>query len=182
MAKTSNQRNEPKETEMPGLAKKNDTNLNEESQINKLLQSDKEDKPNLPYGQQPTYQPDTNTLRIYHQNIRGAKLYNSWDRWKEGIERLAKMEVGIGTLVETNTKWNNKNTKEALMQARMVAKKTQISTSSSSETPKEDYLPGGAACILMNNWTGRKMENISYETGMGRWAGFKMRGKDSRNK
>jgi hypothetical protein len=81
------------------------------------------------------------------------------------------MGVGVGTLVETSTKWSNKNTKDALMQARTVVKKTQISTASSSETPKEDYLPGGAACILMNNWTGRKI--LSDETGMGIWAGFK---------
>jgi hypothetical protein len=91
-AQTPNQGNEQTGIEMPGLANKNDKNLNEESHIDNLLQSDKEDKPNLPYGQQPTNQPDTNTLRIYHQNIRGAKLYSSWDRWKEGIERLDKWE------------------------------------------------------------------------------------------
>jgi hypothetical protein len=60
------------------------------------------------------------------------------------------------------------------------SKKIQISTSSCVEETREDYQPGGVACLLLNKWTGRNIERITDTSGLGRWAGYKMRGKNNK--
>jgi hypothetical protein len=121
-----------------------------------------------------------NTLRLYHQNIRGAKTYNSWKRWTEGTEWLAENGIGIATLSETNLNWTTKNKEEATRHARKSKSKVQITTASPKADYVNDYLPGGSACMLLHQWVGRSIEKIDDESGMGRWTGFKLRGK--RNK
>jgi hypothetical protein len=119
-------------------------------------------------------------LRVYHQNIRGAKPYRSWKRWTEGIKWLSDNGVGIAALTETNVNWNNKNKEEATIQARRVTNKVQVHTTSIKTEIKTDYLPGGTACLLMQNWTGRSMEKIEDDSGLGRWSGYKLRAKGNR--
>jgi hypothetical protein len=60
------------------------------------------------------------TLQIYHQNIRGAKVYSNWNRWNDGLKWLNSNNVGIATLVETNTTWSNTYTKKLEMQRKKL--------------------------------------------------------------
>jgi hypothetical protein len=115
-------------------------------------------------------------LRIYQQNIRGAKLYNSWEKWKEGIKWINNNKIDVAFLVKTNTVWTTRNTTEAINKAKAVSKGVIFEGSSSDETTGKDYQPGGTACIIFNNTTGYKKEIIKDSKGLGRWCGFKLKG------
>jgi hypothetical protein len=120
------------------------------------------------------------TLRIYHQNIRGAKKYGSWEEWRQGVKWLSAKKVGIATLVETNTKWNNTNKADAQQNAKKETNNAIVTATSSKEKREGDYQPGGTACVLLDNWTGYNTEKIEDKTGLGRWSGFKIKGKSNR--
>jgi hypothetical protein len=55
-----------------------------------------------------------------------------------------------------------------------------ITASSSKESGISNYQSGGDVCLLLNRWTGYKKENISDATGLGRWCGFRLKGKNQR--
>jgi hypothetical protein len=66
--------------------------------------------PNLWIGNTLTIPKPPQTLRIYCQNIRGAKHRNDpWDDWTQGHNTLSEWAIDIATLTETNTKWNHSN-------------------------------------------------------------------------
>jgi hypothetical protein len=117
-------------------------------------------------------------LRFYHQNIRGAKVYMSWIKWRDGVKWLSTNNVGIASLVETNTTWTYQNAKDAEQNARQSTESVMLTTCSSMEKKITDYQPGGTACLLINNWTGYNIERITDETGLGRWSGYKLRAKN----
>jgi hypothetical protein len=115
-------------------------------------------------------------LRIYQQNIRGAKLYNSWEKWKEGVRWLNNKQIDIAFTVETNTNWTTKNISAAKAKAKAVSHSVLFEGSSSTEHKDTDYQPGGSACLIINNLTGYKKETINDKKGLGRWCGFKLKG------
>jgi hypothetical protein len=117
-------------------------------------------------------------LRFYHQNIRGAKVYMSWIKWRDGVKWLSTNNVGIASLVETNTTWTYQNAKDAEQNARQSTESAMLITFSSMEKKLTDYQPGGTACLLINNWTGYNIERITDDTGLGRWSGYKLRAKN----
>jgi hypothetical protein len=120
------------------------------------------------------------TLRIYHQNIRGAKTYTNWNRWKEGVDWLNQNNIGIATLCETNTTWNNKNIMKATEVAKQTTNNCLLSATSSEEIKLTDFQPGGTACLLLNHNTGYCVEKIQDKDGLGRWSGFKLKGKNNK--
>jgi hypothetical protein len=79
--------------------------------------------PNLPYGDEIEYtKKPPNTLRIYYQNIRGAKISqhtrndktkDPWDSWEKGYAILKDWDVDVAALVETNTSWTFNNIRAA---------------------------------------------------------------------
>jgi hypothetical protein len=78
--------------------------------------------PNTVIGTTIEHQPNDHTLRVYHQNIRGAKVYNTWNRWTEGIKQLEKWNVGVALLAETNTNWTNNNIQDAKQRAKLATR------------------------------------------------------------
>jgi hypothetical protein len=136
---------------------------------------------NTSYGHNINIKPATNILRIYHQNIRGAKTYQNWNRYKEGIQQLKQWGVGITTLAETNTQWTQTNISAAQAMTHSVTSLSKISTSGSSEATDTDYQPGGTACVAMGKWTGRVTTRITDSSGLGRWSGFRLQGKNQKS-
>jgi hypothetical protein len=117
-------------------------------------------------------------MRFYHQNIRGAKSYSNWNKWKDGMNWMAENKVSIALLAETNTTWTFKNKQDAENAAKQSTGSAILSACSSTDQRMTDYQPGGTACILFNQWTGHNTEKITDKDGMGRWSGFKLRGKN----
>jgi hypothetical protein len=137
--------------------------------------------PNHPHGHSIGRKPTSNILRIYHQNIRGAKTYQNWNRWKEGIQQLSSWDVGIASLVETNTNWNQTNKSAAQAMAQSITTQTKLSYSGSTESTETDFQPGGTASVALGKWTGRITGRIVDSTGLGRWSGFKLQGKGQKS-
>jgi hypothetical protein len=132
--------------------------------------------PNKAHGHNIENLPNDNTLRIYHQNIRGAKTYQQWNTWKEGIQQLQTWKVGVATLVETNTKWNQININAATLTAKGITKQVKLNISGSTELTESDFQPGGTACVALSKVTGRITTKIHDKSGMGRWSGFEIQG------
>ena len=136
--------------------------------------------PNKAYGNTIENIPEDNILRIYHQNIRGAKTYKQWNTWKEGIQQLHKWKVGLATLVETNTHWNQLNINAATLTAKGITKQVKINTSGSIEPTENDFQPGGTACVALSKITGRITTKINDKSGLGRWSGFQIQGQNQK--
>lgn len=121
------------------------------------------------------------TLRIYYQNINGAKHSHSWTRWTAGHLALNNWQVDIAALVETNTSWTYTNIKEASYQGRTQHhKQFRITTAHSEECFDSDYKPGGSACTTHGPWIGRITNKIHDTSGLGRWTGFQYNMKHNR--
>ena len=86
------------------------------------------------------------TLRLYHQNIRGAKQYFSWDSWTQGHHQLQQWKVDIATHVETNTYWNYQNISTAQNIAKKQHTQVHLNTSCSTE-PSTTRLPTRRNCM-----------------------------------
>lgn len=121
------------------------------------------------------------TLRLYHQNIRGAKQYFSWDSWTQGHHQLQQWQVDIATHVETNTYWKYQNISTAQKIAKQQHTQVHLNTSCSTEPSLEDYHPGGTACSVHGRWTGRVIERVNDTSGLGRWSGYRFEGKQHKN-
>jgi hypothetical protein len=152
----------------------------QELEINDQTDNNNKLLDNIHYGTKISTTISNNILRIYHQNIKGAKIYKKWEKWKDGANWLRNNAVGMATIVETNTKWNEQNIREAVHHAKKDNNKVKLCATSSIEIPKEDYLPGGSACLVLNKWTGRIIEQIKDKSGLGRWAGYRLRGKKNK--
>jgi hypothetical protein len=136
---------------------------------------------NKAHGHSIENQPAATTMRIYHQNIRGAKTYQNWNRWKEGTEQLVKWDVGIALLVETNTQWTQINKSAAQAMTHSITSQSKLCTSGSTEATDTDFQPGGTACVALGKWTGRITTRITDVTGLGRWSGFQLQGKNMKS-
>jgi hypothetical protein len=86
----------------------------QEIEINDQTDNNKKFQENTHYGTKLSNTFSNNILRIYHQIIKGAKVYKKWEKWKDGTNWLNNNAVGIATIVETNTKWNEKKVREAV--------------------------------------------------------------------
>jgi hypothetical protein len=85
--------------------------------------------------------------------------------------------IGISTLSETNAKWTHQNMEDATRISKQATTTTVLAANSCEEDNASDYQPGGTACLLLNQWAGRNIERVPDAEGLGRWSGFKIRGK-----
>lgn len=140
-----------------------------------------EEDPNLGYGDTLIMPKPTQTLRVYCQNIRGVKNYESWDTWIQGHLNLANWDIDIAHLTETNIKWNHSNITTANKLLKNIHQQLRTNMTGSTEITESDYQPGGTYCSVHGKWTGRIIERITDSTGLGRWAGFRLEGRHQRN-
>jgi hypothetical protein len=173
--------NEQRPTSLPTNrnCRKNDNNTsNIDDNNNKQYYKITSEKQNKHHGDALMETNKKNSVRIYHQNIRGAKIYNSWTKWNDGFKWLNENNVSVATLVETNTAWRRTNLKTATENAKKETNNTLLVASSSSEIRTNNYQPGGASCASLNSWTGYHQEKIKDSDGLGGWSGFKLKGKN----
>lgn len=121
-----------------------------------------------------------NTIRLYFQNIRGAKNNNSWDDWIQSANYLQQHEVDIISYTETNIKWTDANKIEARNNIKNIKplkyyKHSIISTSNSDDPYGSYFQPGGTCTIATNNFTGRVVKDIGDTSGLGRWSGLRLK-------
>lgn len=133
-------------------------------------------KENLPFGDLLQQSNRTeNTLRIFLKNINGLKANNSWDKWDNGCEEAYSQKIDIFGICESNINWNTNNRMLAKAKCQKAYGLAMISTSSSNESTKTEYQPGGTATIITGKYTGRVTQPIQDLSGMGRWSGYKLR-------
>jgi hypothetical protein len=133
---------------------------------------------NLPTGDNLSEIKRANTLRIYYQNINGIKK-NNWADWINAGKYLQQQHIDIVGCAETNINWTQQNRKWAQYLLQQTTKQANLSTSSSSEAGIGDYLPGGVVNAIIGKWTGRSIETIQDESGLGRWAGHVLLGRNN---
>jgi hypothetical protein len=136
--------------------------------------------PNTPSGDLLNKNKKTNTLKIYYQNINGAKTNKNWNNWNERFKWIKDNQCDVTLLTETNTQWNDKNNSQAYSHIKRHIKLSYLTTSKEYSNIISDYLPGGTASTIHNKWIGRKGENIDDPTNMGRWSGFVLNAKGNR--
>lgn len=123
--------------------------------------------------------PKDKSTRIYFQNINGARTYGQWDTWHRSIRKLKKFHINICGIAETNIEWNQKSKEKAKSYIRQTFNINQFTTSNSTDSGTTDYQPGGTALIITDNWTGSIKNNITDTSGIGRWSGFRIQGKNN---
>jgi hypothetical protein len=142
----------------------------------------------------PQYQPDnnatsgdrltpdkpTNTIRIYFQNINGVNK-NNWNDWQYAATQMKRLQIDIVGCAETNILWTESKRKYAQYQISKHLKQANLAVSSSNAAGHTDYQPGGVATCINSKWTGRILEQINDSSGLGRWAGHILNGKENNN-
>jgi hypothetical protein len=136
---------------------------------------------NSPVGNIITNNKSSQTMRIYYQNINGAKCYGTWNEWYKGYEWINKNNIDAVLLSETNTNWTEINKQTALSNIKKHNKQTILNQSIENTTQTQDYLPGGSTCSIHNKLIGRKIENINDPRKLGRWCGFRLKGKEHKH-
>jgi hypothetical protein len=129
---------------------------------------------NYPFGDLMNKKQNS-TVRIYYKNINGVSTYNSWNTWDQACKTTNELSIDIVGYTETNINWNEKNRSHARNIYQKYNKAININTSSSIETTKTTYQPGGTATVLTGNITGRSTGQIIDQSGMGRWSGFRLK-------
>ncbi len=133
---------------------------------------------NEPTGDTLPPTKDNNTIRIYFQNINGANS-NQWSDWESANQYLAMNHFDIAGYAETNIPWTQQQRNTANAIARRHHQQVAMHTCTSNDHSTSNYQPGGVACITLGKWTGRITERFQDNTGMGRWTGFCLQGKDN---
>ncbi len=168
----------PQTQQMPTANKPSKSRRTRQQHIPTITAED----PNLWIGDNLIIPKPPQTLRIYCQNIRGAKhKYDPWDDWIDGHNTLSEWEVDVATLNETNTQWNHTNITAAKKIAKSQHNQLRTNMTGSNELTDTDYQPGGAYCSIHGKWTGRIINRITDSTGLGRWTGFRIEGKHKKN-
>jgi hypothetical protein len=126
---------------------------------------------NLPMGSLITTKP-VDSIRLYFNNINGARPYHDWTRRKAANHQLAELHVDIFGAADTNLDWSFQSCQIARTTCQLFFKNAVISTSSSSDHGKSDFQPGGTITAITGKWTGRCSHSIADKSGMGRWSGY----------
>jgi hypothetical protein len=77
--------------------------------------------------------------------------------------------------------WEENTRKYAQQIARKICKQANLCTSSCIAASMSQYQPGGVANCITGKWTGRIMDYIKDQSGMARWTGHILMGKNQQN-
>jgi hypothetical protein len=121
-----------------------------------------------------------NTVRIYFQNINGISK-NNWMDWKAATKTIRAKEIDIFGCAETNTTWYETRRKFAQTIVKTQTNQANLSVSCSNEAGATDYQPGGVASCVTGRWAGRVIENFTDTSGLGRWSGHILIGKQQQH-
>jgi hypothetical protein len=113
----------------------------------------------LPVGDTLTTK-NKGTLRLYLQNINGAKLTQQHEAWEHAINYIKTNEIDYVGLVETRIDWNLNYLNIVQNQLKQKFSNRFLTTSMCSPNPLNDGTPGGTASILVNQIFNRKTNTI----------------------
>lgn len=131
------------------------------------------------YGDDINNPPKSQSTRIYFQNINGARTYEQWNTWQRSIQKLNKFNINICGTAETNLEWNQKSIDIARNHIKRTYHSVKFTTSNSNDSGRSDYQPGGTSLLVTDKWTGSVISNISDKTALGRWTGYRIKGKQN---
>jgi hypothetical protein len=135
---------------------------------------------NQPSGDILSEEKTKDTLRIYFQNANGIST-NKWMDWTHATTLVKNLQIDILGIAETNVNWTEPRRQYAQHILKQNVQQSHISASSSTEVGCEEYQPGGVASCITGKWTGNIIETISDKSGLGRWAGHIIAGKNNKN-
>ena len=125
--------------------------------------------PNEPWGDTLTTK-QSNTLRVYFQNVNGLQPAPTWDKWKEVLSELFRNEVDVAGLVETNINWTLLCSSQASALIRKQFGNGTMFNAASDEPTLSTYKQGGASLLLTGNIIGAIDHGSSDQRGLGRWS------------
>ena len=100
--------------------------------------------------------PDPGITRMYFQNINGLRWDEEGGKWPYICEVLESIQADIAGFVEVNTNTNDYRVRrkmESICQHQFM--QIRLIMSSSSQTTKSTYKPGGTAIVARNEITAR---------------------------
>jgi hypothetical protein len=124
----------------------------------------------LPFGDNMTVKSE-GTIRLYLQNINGAKLSQQQEAWEHATNYIKTYKLDYIGLVETRIDWNLNNQNIVKTHLNRKFSNRFLTTSMCSPNPLNDGTPGGTATILVNQIVNRKINTITDPSGLGRWSG-----------
>ena len=124
---------------------------------------------------------DDNTIRIYFQNIKGIKLTQSWDKWRDIVTEIKSRKVDIAGLVETNINWNPIRELTAKSILRKVYWNGQMINASSDDPIPSAYKQGGSSMLVLNKPIGSIATTGIDHRGLGRWSYVILNGRNNVN-
>jgi hypothetical protein len=124
----------------------------------------------LPFGDL-MLEKQQGTIRLYLQNINGAKLSQQQEAWEYAANYIKTNNIDYIGLVETRIDWNLKN--QTIVKNQLTKKFSHrfLTTSMCRPNPLNEGTPGGTAVILVNQLVNRKVNVIIDQSGLGRWSG-----------
>jgi hypothetical protein len=135
---------------------------------------------NHPIGDLLPIDKTHDTIRIYFQNANGISK-NSWMDWSHASTLAQSMHIDVIGIAETNVLWTEPRRQYAKSFLKKTIKQANMATCSSTEVGCGEYLPGGIASCVVGNLTGHIIATIKDTSGLGRWAGHIIAGKNNKH-
>jgi hypothetical protein len=136
------------------------------------------------YGQDVRIK-EVNAVRFFFQNVKGLTYSSSGEDYEYYFQNLKNLQVDVAGMAETNTPWQLNHIKtDFLMRAKKHHQitKTVFGSVNVKVDPvhtSEKYQAGGCLTMVQGIWTTAvQRDEINDPSGLGRWAGFTISGKN----
>ncbi|KAI2499411.1 hypothetical protein MHU86_15056 [Fragilaria crotonensis] len=139
------------------------------------------------YGKSHTQKSDTD-IRIFFQNVKGLTYSASGEDYDYYVTSTRSLDADIVGMAETNTAWTHPHL-QSLFQSRARQHMNSVKVSFSSPTQtidpipeKETFQSGGTVTFSAGTLVPMVHGNdIKDPSGLGRWSGHTLRGKDNKH-
>lgn len=140
--------------------------------------------PHNSYGDTIREKPK-NGIRVFFQNVKGLSHSTGLEDYNYYMSSLKAYDVDVAGLAETNTAWQHPHLQQDFRKiVHKHFRQSKISFGSPNQTVdscslNETYQSGGVTTVTQGTMTASIYGNSIYDdTGLGRWAGFTLRGKE----
>ena len=139
------------------------------------------------YGTPISTPKNPSTIRILYQNIKGLSHNSSGEDHQYYLTHLRDLHVDFAGLSETNTAWQHQYLRHNFITRARKAGDGLAKTSFGSPSPEIDEIPsndtfqaGGSITLCLGPWTTAVFgTDIQDKSGLGRWSGISIRGKNN---
>jgi hypothetical protein len=101
--------------------------------------------------------------------------------WSHASTLAQSMHIDVIGIAETNVLWTEPRRQYSQSFLKKTIKQANMATCSSTEVGCGEYLPGGIASCVVGNLTGHIIATIKDTSGLGRWAGHILAGKNNKH-